>query len=120
MALTGIEIYKLLPKTNCKKCGFPTCLAFAMQLAQKKVELSKCPDVSEEAMRTHLQSVHLALSSRIALIRIVSVVATGAAGLAIKAAVPGGQLLLLPAVWRFVRDALEELRQSWPHIQHLR
>ncbi len=49
MALTGIEIYKLLPKTNCKKCGFPTCLAFAMQLAQKKVELSKCPDVSEEA-----------------------------------------------------------------------
>ncbi len=49
MALTGIAIYKLLPKTNCKKCGFPTCLAFAMQLAQKKVELSKCPDVSEEA-----------------------------------------------------------------------
>jgi hypothetical protein len=78
------------------------------------------PNVSGEAMRTHLRSVHLALSSRIALIRIVSVVATGAAGLAIKAAVPGGQLLLLPAVWRFVRDALEELRQSWPQIQHLR
>jgi acetyl-CoA decarbonylase/synthase complex subunit gamma len=52
MALTGIEIYKLLPKTNCKKCGFPTCLAFAMQLAQKKVELAKCPDVSEEAKQT--------------------------------------------------------------------
>ena len=52
MALTGIEIYKLLPKTNCKKCGFPTCLAFAMQLAQKKVELSKCPDVSDEAKQT--------------------------------------------------------------------
>lgn len=52
MALTGIAIYKLLPKTNCKKCGFPTCLAFAMQLAQKKVELAKCPDVSEEAKQT--------------------------------------------------------------------
>jgi acetyl-CoA decarbonylase/synthase complex subunit gamma len=52
MALTGIEIYKLLPKTNCKKCGFPTCLAFAMQLAQKKVELAKCPDVSDEAKQT--------------------------------------------------------------------
>jgi acetyl-CoA decarbonylase/synthase complex subunit gamma len=52
MALTGIEIYKLLPKTNCKKCGFPTCLAFAMQLAQKKVELSKCPDVSDQAKQT--------------------------------------------------------------------
>ena len=33
MALTGLEIYKLLPKTNCKECGFPTCLAFAMKLA---------------------------------------------------------------------------------------
>lgn len=49
MALTGIEIYKFLPKTNCKKCGFPTCLAFAMKLAQGQAELSKCPDVSEEA-----------------------------------------------------------------------
>jgi acetyl-CoA decarbonylase/synthase complex subunit gamma len=49
MALTGLQIYKLLPRTNCKKCGFPTCLAFAMALAQKKVELAKCPDVSAEA-----------------------------------------------------------------------
>ncbi|MHC4779001.1 MAG: acetyl-CoA decarbonylase/synthase complex subunit gamma, partial [Planctomycetota bacterium] len=49
MALTGLQIYKLLPKTNCKKCGFPTCLAFAMALGQKKVELAKCPDVSDEA-----------------------------------------------------------------------
>src|SRR3972149_6605790 len=49
MALTGLEIFKLLPKTNCKKCGRPTCLAFAMQLAQKKAELKDCPDVSEEA-----------------------------------------------------------------------
>lgn len=51
MALTGLDIYKLLPKTNCKKCGRPTCLAFAMQLAQKKANLSDCPDVSEEAKR---------------------------------------------------------------------
>lgn len=51
MALTGLEIYKLLPKTNCKKCGFPTCLAFAMALAAKKVALEKCPDVSEETKR---------------------------------------------------------------------
>ena len=49
MALTGLEIYKLLPKTNCKKCGRATCLAFAMQLAQKKADLKECPDVSEEA-----------------------------------------------------------------------
>ncbi len=52
MALTGVQIFKLLPKTNCKKCGFPTCLAFAMKLAQGGVELSACPDVSEEAKKT--------------------------------------------------------------------
>jgi len=49
MALTGIQIFKLLPKTNCGKCGVPTCLAFAMNLAAGKAELSACPTVSEEA-----------------------------------------------------------------------
>jgi acetyl-CoA decarbonylase/synthase complex subunit gamma len=49
MALTGLEIFKLLPKTNCKKCGMPTCLAFAMALAQKRAKLDDCPYVSQEA-----------------------------------------------------------------------
>jgi acetyl-CoA decarbonylase/synthase complex subunit gamma len=49
MALSGIQIYKLLPQTNCKECGFPTCLAFAMKLAAKQVELDACPYVSEES-----------------------------------------------------------------------
>ncbi|MEA1959607.1 MAG: acetyl-CoA decarbonylase/synthase complex subunit gamma [Chloroflexota bacterium] len=49
MELTGIQIYKFLPKTNCKECGFPTCLAFAMKLATKSVELSLCPHVSDES-----------------------------------------------------------------------
>ncbi len=49
MPLTGIEIFKLLPKTNCGECGVPTCLAFAMSLAAGKAELSACPYVSEEA-----------------------------------------------------------------------
>jgi acetyl-CoA decarbonylase/synthase complex subunit gamma len=49
MALTGIQIFKLLPKTNCGDCGVPTCLAFAMNLATGKAELSACPHVSEEA-----------------------------------------------------------------------
>ncbi|MCJ7666634.1 MAG: acetyl-CoA decarbonylase/synthase complex subunit gamma, partial [Actinobacteria bacterium] len=49
MALSGLEIFKKLPKTNCKDCGFPTCLAFAMQLAAGKVELEKCPHVSDDA-----------------------------------------------------------------------
>ena len=49
MALTGVEIFKLLPKTNCKKCGQPTCLAFAMKLAQRQTSIDQCPDVSEDA-----------------------------------------------------------------------
>ncbi len=49
MALTGLKIQKLLPKTNCKECGCNTCMAFAMKLAAKKIELSKCPYVSDEA-----------------------------------------------------------------------
>jgi acetyl-CoA decarbonylase/synthase complex subunit gamma len=49
MALTGMQIFKLLPKTNCKECGVPTCLAFAMNLASGKAELDSCPYVSDEA-----------------------------------------------------------------------
>src|SRR4030067_601911 len=49
MPPTGLEIYKLLPQTNCKECGLPTCLAFAMKLAAKQSELKACPYVSEES-----------------------------------------------------------------------
>jgi acetyl-CoA decarbonylase/synthase, CODH/ACS complex subunit gamma len=49
MPLTGIDIFKLLPKTNCKACGEPTCLAFAMKLAASKAQLAACPYLSEEA-----------------------------------------------------------------------
>jgi acetyl-CoA decarbonylase/synthase complex subunit gamma len=49
MALTGLQIQKLLPKTNCKECGSNTCLAFAMKLAAKKADLSMCPYASDEA-----------------------------------------------------------------------
>jgi acetyl-CoA decarbonylase/synthase complex subunit gamma len=56
MALSGIQIYKLLPQTNCKECGFPTCLAFAMKLAAKQVELSACPQVSEESKKQLAES----------------------------------------------------------------
>jgi acetyl-CoA decarbonylase/synthase complex subunit gamma len=49
MALSGLDIFKLLPRTNCGECGVPTCMAFAMKIAQKKAELSSCPHASEEA-----------------------------------------------------------------------
>ena len=49
MALTAMGIYKSLPKTNCKDCGFPTCMAFAMQVAAKQKALTDCPHLSDEA-----------------------------------------------------------------------
>jgi acetyl-CoA decarbonylase/synthase complex subunit gamma len=49
MALSGIQIFKLMPKKNCAECGVPTCLAFAMNLAAGKAELDQCPYVSDEA-----------------------------------------------------------------------
>ena len=52
MTLTALEIYKLLPKTNCKECGFPTCLAFAMQIAAGKAGIDQCPPASDEARET--------------------------------------------------------------------
>ncbi|NLX90772.1 MAG: acetyl-CoA decarbonylase/synthase complex subunit gamma [Firmicutes bacterium] len=52
MALTGLDIFKLLPKTNCKKCGYLTCLAFAMALANGKSSVDACPELSAEARET--------------------------------------------------------------------
>ncbi|MFH1970443.1 MAG: (Fe-S)-binding protein, partial [Verrucomicrobiota bacterium] len=49
MALTGMAIYKLLPRTNCGDCKFPTCMAFAMQVAAKQKALTDCPHLSEQA-----------------------------------------------------------------------
>lgn len=49
MALTAIEVYKYLPRTNCGDCRVPTCLAFAMKLVQKQASLEDCPHVGEEA-----------------------------------------------------------------------
>ena len=51
MALTGMQIYKNLPKTNCKDCGLPTCMAFAMQVAAKQRSLSDCPHYNRRSER---------------------------------------------------------------------
>lgn len=52
MALNGIQIFKMTPKTNCKDCGSPTCMAFSMKVAQGAVDISACPHMSEEALAT--------------------------------------------------------------------
>lgn len=50
--MTGLDIFKILPKTNCKKCGQATCLAFAMALANTKADVGQCPDLSDSARET--------------------------------------------------------------------
>jgi acetyl-CoA decarbonylase/synthase complex subunit gamma len=49
MALKALDIYKLLPKKNCKECGDPTCLTFAMKLAAGKADVDLCPYLDEQA-----------------------------------------------------------------------
>ena len=51
MPMTALDIFKLLAKKNCGECGVPTCLAFAMMLANKQTELTKCPYVSPEVLQ---------------------------------------------------------------------
>lgn len=50
MALKGLDIFKLTPKTNCKDCGNPTCMAFAMKVASGAVSIDKCPHMSADAL----------------------------------------------------------------------
>lgn len=52
MALKGLDIFKLTPKTNCKDCGNPTCMAFAMKVAQGALPIEKCPHMSADALAT--------------------------------------------------------------------
>jgi len=51
MALKGLDIFKLTPKTNCKDCGCPTCMAFSMKAAQNGIEINKCPHLSADALK---------------------------------------------------------------------
>jgi hypothetical protein len=66
------------------------------------------PAATSANLNLHHQSVHLALASRLALVRMIGVVGTGAINITIKLATPGAQLLALPAIWKFVRDVLKE------------
>ena len=57
---TPMAIYKLLPNTNCKGCGEPTCYTFALKLAASQRKINDCPPLSEPAyakMRTALEAM---------------------------------------------------------------
>jgi len=62
MELSGLQIFKYLPgakklpETNCKKCGFPTCMAFALKLAKQQTQIEKCPHAPEELCSFFLEA----------------------------------------------------------------
>ena len=60
MALSGIQIFKMTPKKNCKECGCPTCMAFSMKVAQGAMDISACPYMSDDAMEPATVSTPLA------------------------------------------------------------
>ena len=67
--------------------------------------------VGLDDMRLHYRNVDVTLQWRLGTMRFIGVVGAGAANVAVKLGVPGGQLLALPAVWNFVKDVLAEWRK---------
>jgi len=78
---------------------------------QGDLQTTWASSVGLDEMQVHLNAVQVALNSRMEMVRMVSVVAAGVANILLKAALPGGQWMLLPAVYKFVRDVLQQLRK---------
>ena len=61
--MTGLQIFKFLPAakkeehSNCKECGCPTCMTFALKLAKKNIEIEKCPYIKDELKEKYAHSV---------------------------------------------------------------
>ena len=55
--ISPIDIYKLLPRTNCKECGEENCMAFATKLMNREVSLEKCPPLFEEKYKDAYQKL---------------------------------------------------------------
>ena len=61
--MTGLQIFKFLPAakkeehSNCKECGCPTCMAFALKLAKKNINIEKCPYIKDELKEKYAHSV---------------------------------------------------------------
>jgi ArsR family metal-binding transcriptional regulator len=60
----AFELYRVLPRTNCGECGYPTCLAFAADLRSGKVGLEKCVKLLEPEHADAREKISSMLSSR--------------------------------------------------------
>ncbi|MCS7056301.1 MAG: hypothetical protein NZM18_09055 [Thermoflexales bacterium] len=68
--------------------------------------------LTAEEIRLHKRNVRAALARRAMLIRLMSVIGASAAKIALRLMTPGAQLLVLPALWQFVREVLKEARRE--------
>ncbi len=63
MEMSGLQIFKYLPAakkeehSNCKECGCPTCMAFALKLAKQNIEIKECPYIKDELKELYSHSV---------------------------------------------------------------
>jgi len=48
--LTPLDIVKRTPKTNCRECGYPSCLAFGAAVTTQGISLNKCPYINKEGL----------------------------------------------------------------------
>lgn len=58
MKVSVVEILKRLPKTNCKECGEPTCMAYATKLMKKDASLEACPPLATPKYATARKALH--------------------------------------------------------------
>ena len=58
-----MELYKFLPKTNCKKCGLPTCMAFSLDLLKGKVKVDDCTPLLEPKYKEQYDALKELLGS---------------------------------------------------------
>lgn len=58
-----MEVYPHLPKTNCKKCGKPTCMAFALDVIQGKAKLEDCEPLLEDKYKKEYETLKELLGS---------------------------------------------------------
>lgn len=61
--LKVMEILKLLPMTNCKACGYATCMAYAAALREGEISLNDCPPLREEKFQARLEKLQTYLES---------------------------------------------------------
>ncbi len=58
---TVMELYQLLPKTNCKKCGESTCMAFAVELLSRKKKIEECAPILEDKFKQQKEKLEAIL-----------------------------------------------------------